>query len=973
MAREHAIPSTSTFIQDFGLNVTPQPVTKNRRVVLIGTGEDGPMYEPVLVDKPDDAEIVWGRSGAGNLVRGIFECWEAQTGSPDVVGVRIGNGVSAYVDILETDSYGIHEEQPDNNGDGITSLRLDARFPGGIYNQITVRYDDKRNVAIYNPKTGLTSVFTVDINNPNNTSVDAHNVQELVDAINADPNLNSVLTASTSGVLTDYELKVRSTTPGVTPSDNGLKLDLGTLIQESEIIATENDAFLVPSPILPYNSGVVGNGKLKILTVTNNLLEIEAIESVSYSEWEQVVFEGTTGKFQYIPLDGKGTSRWDTIQCMYDYGDGENVVPGSNDLGVADSKYMHSPSGDIKSEFTYSLGNVLINEVPTDPSGKDGLNQFTIKCDLPLDETEELVNSGVSLAWLATNGTTYADYYGSIDGGTTASGYLWATNQYVETKTVNGQEVRPSGHIHVYVSEELDPNGNWVEIPYDNVSGVYMTGFTDADGVDAGTITFGIGPNAYLANTDGYATQYSGKSGTTEYIKFTNMAMLVDENNDIRQDRYIRITGNTVKGFLNEVETLPQLEANTSAQLTHYFTRGPELLTNTAPQYPINCNYGTRITYELDSNVAVSDALNGEIAFTNADLLPGPGGGPLSASKDSHIRLRYKYLPNFPAITSAAVSLKHGTNGAKLTVKQKEEEFKKVYEYLRDFEATLWVPMEAYIDDIKEDYNAITGLKEQLSSTYAQDMQDFLEELSINSIQPHAIFGVTPIVGNTLGARDAWVKNLTEIDLNDGTRAANVMINIQSKFVSVSAFEPIFLNLGRGNPYAANGQAAYAGMLASLPYDISPTNKQIANATALRKEFSMRQYEALNNMRYVSMKNRAGRPVVVNDVTAAPYGSDFISWSTYSITAEAADRVKRIADAYLGQPNSVVLRNAMDQEIAQTLNGMSGLQASNHNITSTIEQQVRGIVEIDIILVPIFTMKKIRTTVKLRKSLPTNE
>jgi len=968
MAREHAIPSTSTFIQDFGLNVTPQPVTKNRRVVIIGTGEDGPMYEPVLVDKPEDSEIIWGRSGAGTLVRGIFECWEAQAGSPDVVGLRIGNGVNAYVDILETDSYGVHEEQPDNNGDGVSSLRLDARFPGGIYNQITVRYDDRRNVAIYNPKTGLTSVFTVDINNPNNTSVDTHNVQELVDAINADPNLNSVLTASTSGVLTDYELKVRSTTPGVNVTDNGVKLDLNTIIQESEIIATENDAFLVPSPILPYGSGEIGNGKLKILTVTNNLLDVEAIESVSYSEWEKIDFTGTTGKFDYTPLDGKGTSRWDTIQCMYDYGDGENVIPGDTKLGTPDSKYMHSPSGNVKSEYTYYLGNVLIDEVPTDPAGKDGANEFTIKCDLPLDETEELVNSGVTEAWLSTNGATYADYYD-----TALSGYLWATNQYVETKTVNGIEVRPSGHIHVYVSEDLDPNGNWVEVPYDNVSGVYMKSYTDPDGIDPGVITFGIGPNAYLANSGGYATQYSGKTGTGDYIKFTNMAILVDGNNDIRENRYVRITGSTVKGFINEVETLPQLEANTSASLTHYFTRGPELLMNTPPQYPIQCNYGTRITYELDSNVAISDALNGEIAFTNPELLPGPGGGPLASDKDSHIRLRYKYLPNFPAITTAAISLKHGTNGAKLTPKEKEEEFKKVYEYLRDFEATLWVPMEAYIDDIKEDYNAITGLKEQLSTTYAQDMQDFLEELSINSIQPHAVFGVTPIVGNTLGDRDNWVKNLTEVDLNDGTRAANVMINIQSKFVSVSAFEPIFLNLGRGNPYAANGQAAYAGMLASLPYDISPTNKELANVTALRKEFSMRQYEALNNMRYVAMKTRATRPVIVNDVTAAPYGSDFVTWSTYSITAEAADRVKRIADAYLGQPNSVVLRNAMDQEIAQTLNNMSGLQASNHVITSTIEQQVRGIVEIDIILVPIFPMKKIRTTVKLRKSLPTNE
>jgi hypothetical protein len=91
MAREQTIPSTSTFIQDFGLNVTPPPAARNKRVVILGTAEDGEPYEPILIDKPEDAEYVWGRNNAGDLVRGIFECWDVQTGYPTVVGVRIGN------------------------------------------------------------------------------------------------------------------------------------------------------------------------------------------------------------------------------------------------------------------------------------------------------------------------------------------------------------------------------------------------------------------------------------------------------------------------------------------------------------------------------------------------------------------------------------------------------------------------------------------------------------------------------------------------------------------------------------------------------------------------------------------------------------------------------------------------------------------------------------------------------------------
>lgn len=956
MAREYAIPSTSTFIQDYGLNVTPQPALKNRRVVIIGTAEDGPMYEPVLVDKPEDAEIVWGRSTQGDLVRGIFECWGAQEGNPNVVGVRIGNGKNSILEVLELDSYGVNEEQPDNNGKGVVSLKLESRFPGALYNQVTAKYDDRRNVAIYNPKTGLTSLFSVDTANPNNTSVDAHNVQELVDAINANRNLNTIITATTSGILTDYEMKVRSTTNGINQNDDGIKVDLKKLIQVSGAIADESNAFVVPDPILPY--GVfdkdAGGLALKNMTVTNNLIVIDEIESISNSEWERFAFDGNISTFRFNPLDGKGTGRWDTIQAMNDYDN--------------DSQYMHDPSGNVVSEFIYSIENVLIDQIPTDPGGLDQSGIFTLRSPLPIDDSEEPWGNNIALTWIAGQ-SEYGNYLDP-----TNSGYLRATTQGIETKEINdtGVYVRPSGYIRVYVSDDVDPNGNWTELPYNKDSGVYMSSFTDPTATEDGFVTFAIGPSAYLANSGGYESVYFSRTGSYgDRVKFTNMAQLVDGNNTIRKDVYIRVEGYTVKGFLNETENLPQLEANVSNKPTHYFVRGEELLLNSPPAYPMIANYGTRIVYEADTNVAISDAVNGQISFTNPDLLPGPGGKALRSDRDSSIRFRYTYLPNFPAFTSAAVSMRNGANGTKMTVKQREEELKKAYDYLRDFESTLWVPMEAYIDSIKQDWNSTTGLKENVSTSYATDIEDFLEELSINSIQPHAILGVNQIADDTLGTRDTWVTNLTEVDINDPVRAANVMANIQSKFISVAAFEPIFLNIGRGQPYAANGQAAYAGMLASLPYDISPTNKAIPGITAVRKQFSIRQYEALNAMRYVTMRTRRGQnPVIVNDVTAAPYGSDFVSWSTYSITAEAADRVKRVAETYLGRPNSVELRNAMDQDISNELQRMSGLQAFNFTISSTIEQQVLGVIEIDTILVPVFTMKKIRNTVKLRKSLP---
>jgi len=948
MAREYAIPSTSTFIQDYGLNVVPQPTSRNRRVVTLGTSEDGPMYEPVLVDKPEDSEIVWGRATRGTLVRGIHECWNSQEGNPNVVGVRIGNGVKGVLDILETDSYGIHEEQPDNSGGGVVSLTLTARFPGSIYNQVTVKYDDHRNVAIYNPKTGLTSVFSIDINNPNNSSVDAHDVKELVDAINADSNLNAVLEASVADLTADYELKVRSNTDGINQTSTNVVLNLQTLLGATSLIMGSTDAYMVPDPTLPYVVDAVdGNSIVKNLTAANNIVELVEVEAVSNSEWEEVSFDGSTGKFLVTPLDGKGTSRWKPIQAMDDYSD--------------DSSYVLDPSGNVISEYQYHVNNALINEIPTDPNGLDQSGIFTINSPLPLDDSEEDNTQDIATSWITSN-VDYDSYYNPD-----TSGYENATCQGVQTKLVNNKATRPSGLIQVFVSDDVDPNGNWVQLPYCYDSGIFLATYTDATTTKAGYCTFELGPNASLANSGGYENDYVND------IKFTNMAMLVDTSGLMRDNMYVRVDGYTVKGFLGETETLSELEAVTTTVPTSYFMKGTEIQTNTAPPYPMVVNYGTRISFEPDTNVSLSDAVNGEISFNDPELLPGPGGGVLTTAADSYIRLKYKYLPNFPLITSAVQALKKGSNGSNLTVLQKENEFKTAYNYLRDFEATVWCPMEAYIDDIKEDYNSLTGLKEEMATSYPADIEDFLEELSINSIQPHAVLGVTQIPGDTLGDRDDWVENLTEVNIDDPVRGANVMANIGTKFISVATYEPVMLNLGRGNPYSTNGQATYAGMLASLPYNVSPTNKAVTGVNAVRKTFSIRQLEALNAMRYVCMKVRGGVPYIVNDVTAAPYGSDFVSWSTYSITAEAADRVKRIAENYLGRPNSVELRNAMDQDISNELIAMAGLQASNFTISSTIEQQVLGVVEIDLILVPIFTMKKIRTTVKLRKSLPTGQ
>lgn len=917
MARERTIPSTSTFIQDFGLNVTPPPAARNKRVVIIGTSEDGPMYEPILIDKPEDAEFVWGRNNAGDLVRGIFECWDVQTGYPTVVGVRIGNGQKAVLEIEEASGTDVDAPQDQKT----TSLKLEARYPGQIYNQITIGYNDNREVAIYNPKTGLATVFTIDTEHPNNPNAVAHNVGELVDAINADRNLRSVLVASYTPLNSDYEVAISGTSIGVTNQTKKVTVSLQDILQNNYVTTS---GFMVENP--------VGTG----VTAANDLVELLTVEAVSTSEWEDLGNKSLRNvNFKLFPLDGKGQSRWDTIQCLKDY-DGDN-------------QWMHSPSGNVTSEFVYSLGYEFADGGngaggPTESGGLSGVtNQFTLEVPLCLDDSEEA--SGVSIAsGFIVGNALYADYQGD---------WTDATCQAIDPRTIGDEEVRPSGKIKVYVSTDADINGFWQELPYDSVSGVYMSDYDYA----TSTATFSIGSG--IVNVSG--VQVSGV-----------MRKLVDISGVILADRFLRVSANTVKGTLAEVETLPELEDSPSTELSTYFVRGQEVVFNMAPLYNTIVNYGTRITYEPGSTVNIADINNGYISFATSGLLPGPGGGPLSDTQVSYLRLRYTHMPVFPDISTAAKSLAGGTNGNNLTTRQRAEELQKAYDKLRNYEADIWVPMRAFIDATAERFNPVTGLKETIPMGYHSQMEDFLEDLSINSIQPHAVLGVTPLQTITQEAKDEWVRKLTVTDIDDPLRGANVMSLIQNKFISVVAFEPIFLNIGRGQPYTENGQAVYAGILASMPYDLSPTNKTIRGINNIRLDLSTSQLEALNSMRYVMMKNRPGRaPVIVEDVTAAPYGSDFVNWSTFSITAEAANRVKRVANEFIGRPNSVEVRTSLEQLISNALLTMDGLRAYDFSLVSTPTQQVLGIIEIDLILVPVFTIKKIRTTVKLRKNLST--
>ena len=65
----------------------------------------------------------------------------------------------------------------------------------------------------------------------------------------------------------------------------------------------------------------------------------------------------------------------------------------------------------------------------------------------------------------------------------------------------------------------------------------------------------------------------------------------------------------------------------------------------------------------------------------------------------------------------------------------------------------------------------------------------------------------------------------------------------------------------------------------------------------------------------------------------------------------------------------------MEASITKALQGMvqmGALRKYNFTVSSSPNQQALGIVDIELILVPVFEIRQIRTTVKIRKDLPTS-
>lgn len=162
--------------------------------------------------------------------------------------------------------------------------------------------------------------------------------------------------------------------------------------------------------------------------------------------------------------------------------------------------------------------------------------------------------------------------------------------------------------------------------------------------------------------------------------------------------------------------------------------------------------------------------------------------------------------------------------------------------------------------------------------------------------------------------------------------------------------------------YAA---AAFAGFLSSLPAHVSSTNKTLP-VDGLEVEYDDTHLTQLVQNRVLALEKRRGFHVVKGITTTT---GAFKQITTRRIIDYAKYGVRSAADPYVGLLNNKRVRSALDATLTSFLTGMiqdEMLESFSLDVSATRAEEIKGIVNVTMVLVPVFSIDFIKVTMVLQ-------
>jgi hypothetical protein len=162
--------------------------------------------------------------------------------------------------------------------------------------------------------------------------------------------------------------------------------------------------------------------------------------------------------------------------------------------------------------------------------------------------------------------------------------------------------------------------------------------------------------------------------------------------------------------------------------------------------------------------------------------------------------------------------------------------------------------------------------------------------------------------------------------------------------------------------YAA---AAFAGFLSSLPAHVSSTNKTLP-IDGLEVDYDDTHLTQLVQNRILALERRRGFHVVKGITTTT---GAFKQITTRRIVDFAKYGVRSAADPYVGLLNNKRVRSALDTTLTSFLTGMiqdEMLESFSLDVSATRAEEIKGIVNVTMVLVPVFSIDFIKVTMVLQ-------
>lgn len=243
---------------------------------------------------------------------------------------------------------------------------------------------------------------------------------------------------------------------------------------------------------------------------------------------------------------------------------------------------------------------------------------------------------------------------------------------------------------------------------------------------------------------------------------------------------------------------------------------------------------------------------------------------------------------------------------------------------------------------------------------FAKQFAGFCKVLSLNTNTVIGLIAVQPPVDTSIAGIRNYVKSFEGI-VYEYNGYIQVVTGPKHNFIF------------NGEAYSDMWTSAYAGMIASRPSYSSPTNRTIPGILTTTYELSKRQQLTILQAHGVVTKQRSvGDVAVVDAVTSAPDNTDFVRLTTVRIMKDVVNLIREIGDPYIGEPNSLEKRNALEASIKNGLNNMikaGAIQKFNCFINASNIDIISGNMKIFVEFVPQFETRNIKLAIGLKPTL----